>query len=611
MQRPLIASRDDERALCYALAPVIGYPSIMADAPDTLAALRRDLSRALKLIDDKAPEYKRAKRYADGSAPEIAGSSVARRIVEQSEAAPISFAHIPVDVISDKIELASITAPEAQAAAALETWFNVNDIDDESADWVRKACTFGDYYVIIDPEEEDEDGRAIVETAKTLGSSPLSTIVIYDKKTQRTPEYGVHVWDAGTREAPQTRAMLYYDDGSVKLISRIGSKGTDASDYELDLALDDEPEDAWIFHNGDRKLIKHLAVGGKPYGVPVHRRAWGFQDAITKISANNLVNVDAQGLPSRWALLDPAAEVDDDIDDDFGTDGPGTPAGSKDGMGKATRTTRVRALPGAIAMLRGVKQVGTFDAGTSDPFLKNLDWYVRGMAVACGIALFEFDLNGEQPSGEARRRAEGRASRQAAKIKRQAEAFFRDIADTVLALAGIAGRVAVTFNPSETSTDKDGLELVSAKVKAGVPLRRALLEAGYADELVREWYPDNAPAISPEVLTLVADALGKLGNAKTLGVITDEELRAMLPEILTAARNEGPTVEPEADPLPGVVTDPATQILASANALGVLIRAGVDQTEAAQRVGLDGLSFPNLPTAIRVPEREAVGIEAA
>lgn len=598
-------------SLCYALPLPVGYDAIMADAPDTLAALRRDLSRALKLIDDRAPEYKRAKLYADGTAPEISGSSIAKRIIEQSEAAPISFAHIPVDVISDKIELASITAPEAQAAAALEAWMDANNIDDESADWIRKACTFGDYYVIIDPREEDEDGRAIVETADTLGSSPLSTIVVYDKKTQRTPEFGLHVWEAGTSSLPRTRAVLYYDDASVKLISQLGSKGSNADEYELDLDIDDEPEDAWIFHNGDRMLVKHLAVGGKPYGVPVHRKAWGPQDAITKISANNLVNVDAQGLPSRWALLDPAAELDDDIDDDFGTDGPTTPAGKKDGMTKATRSTRVRAIPGAISMLRGVKQVGTFDSGDSSSFLGNLDWYVRAMAVACGIALFEFDMKGEQPSGESRRRAEGRANRQAAKIKRQAEAFFRDIADTVLGLAGLTGAVTVTFNPSETSTDKEGLELVSAKVKAGVPLRQALREAGYADELVNEWYPKDAPAVSLEVLTMLAEALAKLGNAKTLGVISDDELRAMLPEILTAARGEGMTVDAApADPLPGVVTDPATQVLAAANALGVLIRAGVDQEEAAVRVGLDGLSFPNLPTTIRVPEAEAARVEA-
>lgn len=514
----------------------------MADAPDNLSALRRDLSRALSLIDAMSPQYKRAKEYADGTRREIAGSLVAKRVVEQSEAAPISFAHIPVDVIADKIELASITAPEAQVAAALETWMDANNLDDEAADWIYKACMFGDYYAIIDPQEEDEDGRAIIETADTIGSSPLSTIVVYDKKTQRKAEFGLHVWDAGSKEDPRTKAVLYYDDASVKLISATGSKGTDATDYDLDLAADEEPADAWIFHNGERMLIEHLAVGGKPYGVPVHKKAWGPQDAITKISANNLVNVDAQGLPSRWALLDPAAEIDDGIDADFGTDGPDTPASESDGMTTATRTTRVRSIPGAIALLRGVKQVGTFDSGDSNGFLLNLDWYVRAMAVATGIPLFEFDLNGEQPSGESRRRAEGRANRQAAKIKKQAEAFFRGLADTMLGLAGLEGRVAVTFNPSETSTDKDGLELVSAKVKAGVPLRQALLEAGYTDELVNEWYPKDAPAVSPEMLTILADVLAKLGQAKTLAVITDEEIRAMLPEIITAARNEGPVI---------------------------------------------------------------------
>lgn len=538
----------------------------MTDAPDTLSALRRDLARALRLIDEKAPEYRRAKLYGEGKAPEIitGDSAVAKRIIEQSEQTPISFAHIPVDVIADKIELASITAPEAQAAAALETWMDANDLDDESADWIHKACMFGDYYVIIDPSEEDEAGLAIVETADTLGSSPLSTIVVYDSKSQRRPEYGAKVWDAGTKEAPRTRAILAYDDCNVKLISRIGSKGSDAADYELDIADDEDDVDAWIFHNGGKMLIKHLAVGGKPYGVPVHRRAWGFQDAITKISANNLVNVDAQGLPSRWALLDPAAELDDDIDDDFGTDGPSTAADKRDGMTTATKaTTRVRTIPGAISLLRGVKQVGTFDAGESDPFLSNMDWYVRGMAVATGIALFEFDLTGEQPSGESRRRAEGRANRKAAKIKRQAEAFFRDIADTVLALGGIVGKVAVTFNPSETSTDKDGLELVSAKVKAGVPLRQALREAGYADELVREWYPDRAPAFSPEVVTLLATALAALGNAKTLGAITDDGIAQMIPELFEAAPllEEGMTLAPPAE---DVVTDAASRFEAGA-----------------------------------------------
>ncbi|MFM9653852.1 hypothetical protein ACKI1S_48680, partial [Streptomyces galilaeus] len=80
---------------------------------------------------------------------------------------------------------------------------------------------------------------------------------------------------------------------------------SDADLFELDYSADGEPEDAYLEHDGGKMLLAHLAIGGKPYGVPVHRKAYGPQDAITKISANNLVNVEAQGLPSRWALVDP------------------------------------------------------------------------------------------------------------------------------------------------------------------------------------------------------------------------------------------------------------------------------------------------------------------
>ena len=508
----------------------------MADAPDNLADLRRDLGRALALMRDKEPEYTKAREYYDGKRAEIAGSRVEQRIIDQSKATPISFAHVPVDAVVDKVELASITAT-GSASAVLEAWMDANDIDDEAHDWILNAGIFGDYYVVTDPTGLDEDGAFTIEDVDTVGMSPLSSIVVYDKKSQRVALYGVHLWDSGTKERPATSAVLYYDDFSVKLVTATG-KGNDANDFVLDYPDDGEPGDAYLDHDGDRMLISHLAIGGKPYGVPLHRRAWAFQDAIAKISANNLVNVDAQGLPSRWALLDPSAEVDDDIDDDFGTDGP-TTTPSGDALTNATAKRRIRSVPGSIAMLRGVKQTGTYDAGESDPFLSNLDWYLRGMAVACGVPLFEFDMTGEQPSGESRRRAEGRVNRKAARVKKQATAFFRDVAATALGVVGVAGEPTVTFNPSETSTDKDGLELVSAKVKAGVPLRKALLEAGYTDDDVNEWYPDDAAAISPEMLTLLSDALAKLGNARTLGVVTPAMLEQMLPELFEYVAAEG------------------------------------------------------------------------
>lgn len=251
--------------------------------------------------------------------------------------------------------------------------------------------------------------------------------------------------------------------------------------------------------------------------------------------------------------------------------------------------------------MRGIKQVGTFDQGDSSGFLANLDWYVRGMAVATGIPLFEFDLTGEQPSGEARRRAEGRANRKAASVKTQASVFFRSLAETVLALVGASGTVSVTFNPSETATDKEGLELVAAKVKAGVPLRQALIEAGYTATQVAEWYPEGEAAFSIESVSAIAQALAQLGNAKTLGVINDKGVEAMLPGLFkfVSLAAEGPTLveAPDGDGL-DIVTNAGSDFKAKADALGILVRAGADPEEAAaavERGDLEGLTFPNVP----------------
>jgi hypothetical protein len=190
-----------------------------------------------------------------------------------------------------------------------------------------------------------------------------------------------------------------------------------------------------------------------------------------------------------------------------------------------------------------MKEVGQFDAAETDTFLKNLDWYVRVMAVATGTPLFEFDLDGEQPSGEARRRAEGRINKHAAKVIRALASGYRKLGDTLLGIHGETAVVTATFQPVESSTDKDGLELVGLKVLNGVPLRIALIEAGYTDEQVDEWWPEpkggeTAPA-SLAMIQALAEALGKLGTAKTLGVITDEELVDLIPMFLTGARNEG------------------------------------------------------------------------
>lgn len=518
------------------------------DAPETLGEIRKHLDRALKLIDEKQNDYLDARDYYLGEKSEVAATAAVQSIIRRSaKANPLGFAHIPVDALADKVELASLTAPEGRAKALLEQVVDNNDIEDEGDDWVRMACMFGDYYAIIDPEAEDAAGFATADELKVVGSSPLTTIVVYDRKTSRIALFGVKRWEG---ENKVWHALVYYDDVTIKLVTAPGMPRARAVDFMLDVPPEGDESDAILPHEGGRMLIDHLAIDGKPYGQPVHRMAFGPQDAITKINATNLVNVDGQGAAARWALADPEAELDDDLDADFGTDSPTTSAANKDGLTTATTgTSRVRSIPGSIALLRGIKSVGQFTNTESKQFLDNLVFYIRAMAVATGTPLFEFDMEGEQPSGEARRRAEGRINKHARKVQRAASRFFVQLGDTVLGVLGTEGTVSATFNPLETSTDKEGIELVSAKVKAGVPVRQALLEAGYTDEQVNLWWPEDSPGVTFDVLTTVAQALAQLGQAQTLGVIEPQEVKAMLPAILTAARGEGPSRAPASLPL--------------------------------------------------------------
>lgn len=607
----------------------------MANAPDTLDAVLSDLERGLKIIADREAGYVLARDMYQGRASEVYSSPAVQRLInETAQRHPLSFAHIPVDATLDKIELNGITA-DGDANERLAALFDELDLDDEADDWHVKAGYFGDYYVVIDPREEDESG--VATSLSVAGSSPLSTVVVYSSRDDRTPLYGVKRWAEGSGAATRWRAAVFYDDATVLLVTpeNQGETVPTASAFVADVDEDGTADSERVPHAGGRMLVVHYAVDGKPYGTPLHRKAFGAQDAITKISATNLASVEGQGFAARYALADPAAEIDDDLDADFGTDGPGTAVADRDGLTTPTTASRVRTLPGTIAMLRGVKAVGQFDAATPDGALKNLEWYVRSMAVITGTPLFEFDLSGVQPSGEARRRAEGRLNKRAKRLARALGNAHKTLADTMLGLMGLdpeRANVTVKWAPIETSTDAEGLELVALKIRNGVPVYAALVEAGYDPETVQAWgYSDDvetSPSFTPDLVASLADSLTKIGSALALGAITPEQAAKLLPLVLSGGESVADATDDEpddalerdaADPV-AEVRDPrlvaadvalaeANALKAKADAVGSLIRSGAEQAAAAELAGLSGLTFPNVPVTVRIPEGEAVGLE--
>lgn len=514
----------------------------MANAPENEAEIVADLARGLSLIDDKANHYAEARDFYEGRPREVFASALIRRQLElEARQRPLSFAHVPVDALSEKVQLAGIRAEGGeQYETALTEIIDDLDLLDEAEDWHLKALYFGDYYVVAKPLEETDDDEATVTRVGFSACSPLTTVMVYAPDDSRVALYGVRRWKVGSGEAERWRAAVYYDDQTVLFESNKGTNGTKGADYSP--LVDDDG--VWrVAHPGGMKLLVHFPVFGRPYGTPAHAKAFGPQEAITKISATNLATVESQGFPFRFALLDPAAEADDDLDADFGDDGPDTTPGDSDGLETATTgVSRIRAQAGAMALLRGIKQVGQLDSADSSGMLENMSWYLRAMAVATGTPLFEFDLNGEQPSGEARRRASGRINKRADSVKKQLGRAHRVLFDTMLALLGfdpVEARVMVSWKPSEVETDAEGLELVAAKVKQGVPLRTALSEAGYPSETVDEWFPGEDMAVSPDLALALGEALERVARARAVGALPDDVLSKVLPQLFGAVVGEG------------------------------------------------------------------------
>jgi hypothetical protein len=93
----------------------------------------------------------------------------------------------------------------------------------------------------------------------------------------------------------------------------------------------------------------------------------------------------------------------------------------------------------------------------------------------------------------------------------------------------------------------EGWQTVKAKIDAGVPRRQALMEAGYRAEQVDEWLAgvdDAELQRRVDILASLADSAQKIGAAKTLGVLTDEQAQSILDgamsdlDVLTAAQRE-------------------------------------------------------------------------
>lgn len=495
-----------------------------------------------------------ANSFYDGDSEEIFSSAKARRLLQKNGALEVedfNYAHIPVDAIAEKLQIASISAivgdPEEDedtadeaAQKTLELLLDENQLDAETPGHLLNTCKHGNAYALVWPRTDDTGNTTGVDIRF---NSCESVRMVYSAEDPLKPAYVIKMWEinAAVEDKKQIRINLYYDDRIERWVTEPGRRGDDPKDWipynddELGQALDSLDDDRPVIpHNLGRIPWFHYRTG-RPYGTPEHSNAYGPQQLINKLVVAHAATIDFQSFPQRYALVDPKIDqvLSNLVDPDF-------PEDEDDDPESESNSTTLKADPSAVWRLYGVTGVGQFQVADPKVFIDPFDRYVKAMSEVTGTPLYRFGGSFAQPpSGEALRRIDAPLNTRADHLQRLLGATHKDMLEFALSLAGVTdATVQITWAPVQQVTDAEGWGVVGTKIANGVPPEQALVEAGYERDQVKKWLdePGNNEMLRRiAVLGQLGDAATKLGTAAGLGVISLEQIGKAIQWVLGAA----------------------------------------------------------------------------
>lgn len=503
------------------------------------------------------PDYEEAESYYEGCVSEsFSSKAIARALRYSRDLYKINFAKTPVNAVADKLVVTAVTATtgdviDDETTQAIEKQIlKPNRTDELFGEILRRMCEYGDAYAFVwpsvDPVSQLANGGVTI-----YYNSPKTTRVIYDPFNPTIAAYGIKAWrDMGKRH----HAVLYYRMTVQTWDAKPGTSGDQAEHWAMA---------AEVPNPYGRLPLFHFRTA-TPYGVPEHKAGYGAQAAIDKASVVMMHSTEAMGFAQRWALSDPQAALSGGTTDDpVWDDDAHEYEENKD-------DTALTSGPGELWTLDGVKEIGEFAAAQPGGFLAVLAFFIRAMAQVTETPLHYFDAQdatrtGSIPSGAAQREADKPLNDKAAKRKTSSTATLQDMMLFACLVVGLsASQVDIRWAPLVTIDDPEGWAVVEAKIACGVPQRQALLEAGYTADQVDEWLdaPNEEMDLGRRITLLgqVSEALGGIGQAVALGVLTPEQAQAIATGILGA-------LAPSVDGGPGVPALPPAENVPADNDL--------------------------------------------
>lgn len=495
-----------------------------------------DLISAYAELCAARPGYAKAEAYFDGDVDEIFASDKVAKLLAKSnlnELDEINFARIPVTAVTDRLHITAITTTDDDANEAIAELTKRNQLDEELPGLHVRGCSQGDAYLMVWPSYDEHGDIAGVDM---FVNSAATVRVIYDDENPLRKKLAIKSWRIGAGRDQMTRVDLWYRDR----IERWLWQGKHTNKQDKWTPYTGDGQDAILPNPYGEIPFFHYRTG-RPYGRPEHYAAFGPQSAINKIVLGHLSTVDFQSLPQRWGLIDPTIDQSGSQTADFD---PEYPLDTGADPGSPLNPSQLRNDPGELWMLQGLKGVGQFAAADPDVYLKPFDRYVKAMAQVTSTPFQEFDSTGDAISGEARREARAALTARVQARQRSFGATHQDAFEFALRLLGYDDiTVNVRWQPADYRDDAEGWATVDAKTKAGVPRERSLIEAGCPPELVEGWMSalDDDAELQRRVdlLASLGAAVQSLGTGVQLGAITDQQVAALLDNVLGATAKLG------------------------------------------------------------------------
>ena len=514
-----------------------------------------DLMEGLQALANSLPDYHRAEMYYEATNPEFFASIRLRRALERTGITfRFNLAKTPVDVMADRLEINAVqVADDDEADQILQKIWERNMMDLESTNIHRRAGEFGDAYAIVwpsdeiaednpdmQPEDLEDEQQFDFQQVDIFYNSPKTTRIVYDTENPLRKKFAVKKWtmpaQLGIKAKPPTRVNLYYPDRIEKYVTTPNSKGNNRRDW---IQFQDDDDEGWPVVNPFGEIPVFHFRTGTPYGDPEHRAAYGPQDAVNKLIITHAATIDYYGFPQRYLLSD--AQHGSDELADFDTE---------DDINRFEDTghdSTLRAGPGEVWWLNGVKQAGQFNPPDPAVFLAPLEVYIRMMAQVTNTPLHYFDpqtYTRLPPSGESIRAAEVPLLK---RVRRRQITYGRGWTDLMAFALKVAtwdddaqaGRIVqpntvIRWTPGATIDDLAGWQMINLKQQLGVPPRQTLLETGYEDDQVDAWLPYQGDDLEQRVkiLTQVATAAQALGTAANLGALDPAQVNKIITDIL-------------------------------------------------------------------------------